>query len=211
MKDLWECWVSEKHRKNSQRKARMWQVFVLYYSYICRNLLDLALRCRNDYAFARCFSLRLRSLICTYAHIWRTLREINIRNAGLNALKVDHCSHLAQTLGLHFCISVSKPSRIFFLNSVLGQHLCSHSSSINPVCWGSSPSPPLFSSSSSSSSPCFSTHSCLSNGPHLGEIEPLSVRLQKRNQRAKGVPSFASRSACAGDIPLGWRQPDTSL
>lgn len=143
------------------------------------------------------------------------LREINIRNAGLNASKVDHCSHLAYTLGLHFCISVSKPSRlpvffVFFFNSILGQHLCSHSSSINPVCWGSSPSPPLFPSRSSSSSLCFSTHSCLSNVPHLGEIEPRSVRLQKRNQRAKGVPNFASRSACAGDIPHGWRQPDTS-
>lgn len=36
----------------------------------------------------------------------------------------------------------------------------------------SSPSP-FFSWTSTSSSPCFSTYSCLSNGPHLAEIEGL--------------------------------------
>lgn len=34
--------------------------------------------------------------------------------------------------------------------------------------------------SSPSSSPCFSTQSCLSNGPHLGEIEPLSLCLSAK-------------------------------
>lgn len=64
----------------------------------------------------------------------------------------------------------------------------------------------------SSFSPCFSTHSCLTNGPHLGEIEPLSVCLPKRSQRRESSrggflilhPDLGR--ACTREITLGYRQ-----
>lgn len=140
-----------------------------------------ALRCRNARP-AEMFHLRLHFIICSYARVRGMLMEIANVNTGLNAQRVDPRSDSAgllwRSVGLHSCISVRL---LFFLpvslfHSTLGQRLCSHSSSINPVCWGSSPAhppPPAFPPLPSSSSPRFSTHSCLSNGPHLGEIEPL--------------------------------------
>lgn len=44
------------------------------------------------------------------------------------------------------CCSLYPPSRLHSFHPVLGQHLCSHSSHINPVCWGPSPAPPPLSS-----------------------------------------------------------------
>lgn len=108
-----------------------------------------ALRCRNARP-AEMFCLRLHSIICSYARVRAMLMEIANVNTGLNAQKVDPRADSAKLLwrsvGLHLCISIRL---LFFLpvslfHSDLGQRLCSHSISINPVCWGSSPAPPRF-------------------------------------------------------------------
>lgn len=55
--------------------------------------------------------------------------------------------YYARGVGLHFYAAVfTPPSRLHSFHPVLGQHLCSHSSHINPVCWGPSPAPPPLSS-----------------------------------------------------------------
>lgn len=70
--------------------------------------------------------LRQFSVICVHMHIeW----------------------YYARGVGLHFYAAVfTPPSRLHSFHPVLGQHLCSHSSHINPVCWGPSPAPPPLSS-----------------------------------------------------------------
>lgn len=121
-------------------------------------------------------------------------RDVTDVQSSLDAQNVDPRSDSAELLwrsvGLHSCAFIwlpFLPSLFPFFHCTFGQHLCSHSSSINSVCWGSSrPPPPLLFSSSTSSSPCFSTHACLSNRPHLGEIGLLQVCLQKVWPESRG-------------------------
>lgn len=70
------------------------------------------------------------------------------------------------------------PTFFFFSCCTLGQHLCSfqlHQPCLLGVIDSFTPS------FSSTSSPCFSTHACLGNRAHLGEIEVCQL---KRGQRA---------------------------
>lgn len=65
----------------------------------------------------------------------------------------------------------------------------------------------------SSSSPCFWTHSCLGNGLHLGEIEPLELCLLKPSSESRGSLMLPPdlRPTFSRDSPLESSRADTLL
>lgn len=107
--------------------------------------------------------------------------------------------YYARGVGLHFCTAVFTPLSPAFFSPCPWPTLVFSFQLHQPRLLGviaSSPSP-FFSWTSASSSPCFSTYSCLSNGPHLAEIEALSQSVCGRatiESEAGGVSNCASRS-----------------
>lgn len=168
------------------------------YLWECVQFHSSALRCKN----AKPADPRQHSIICSHAHVRGMLMEIANINTGLKKVDLsDSAKLLWRSVGLHLCLSIFFPFISPFSLLANTCVLIPAPSTLSAGGHRQTPSPPF---SPPSSLPCFSTLSCLSNGPHLGEIEPFSACLPKHGQRAD------LDSACCRNIPLGWRQADTS-
>lgn len=100
--------------------------------------------------------------------------------------------------------SLFSPRFSLFFHCTFGQHLCSHSSSINSVCWGSSPPPPSF--FCPPPPPPFYPVSQLML---VSVIDHIWDRLDCSRSVCKKCGQKAGGDlACSEDIPLGWTQGD---